>query len=137
MIHLDSGDAARERYLSLWVSGNIKAFSYSASASHKNLNRESDGQRLTRVRQVEGSLEYQMPLDFYLRMQGSVEWYDLSAGRRTNRYIKSIFGWQPNAFTQAYIGWSNRRRLDPAHELQFEQTTDRGFFAKFAYAIQF
>lgn len=86
---------------------------------------------------LEGSLGYQMPLDLYFRLQGCVDWYDGTKGRSINRYIKSIFGWQPNAFTQAYIGWSNRRKLDPAHQIAFEQTTDRGLFAKFAYAIQF
>lgn len=46
-------------------------------------------------------------------------------------------GWQPNAFTNAYLGWPGQRRRDPLALLPSERMAERGLFAKRAYAMQF
>jgi hypothetical protein len=54
-----------------------------------------------------------------------------------DKFLKAFLGWQPNAFTNAYVGWSGQRHRDPANVLPWERMVERGLFAKMAYALQF
>jgi len=54
-----------------------------------------------------------------------------------DKFLKAFVGWQPNAFTNAYVGWSGQRRRDPLAVLPSERMVERGLFAKMAYALQF
>jgi len=136
-IDLETGDAAILRRASVGANGNLSAFGYEVSAQDTRLDREADGACLIRARQVTGTAGWQLPRHFYVRTQGFVVWYDQPGHATTERYAKLLVGWQPNAFTQAYLGWSTRRKRDPLDHLEREQMTDRGLFAKVAYAFQF
>lgn len=137
-IDLATGDPARMRSASLAANGNLSALSYEVSARETRLDREADHASLVRARQTTASAGWQLPHDFYVRAQGFVVWYDRPTNRSVERYAKLLTGWQPNAFTHAYLGWSGRRRFDPqTPSLDHERLTDRGIFAKLAYAMQF
>jgi len=111
--------------------------SYQFSAQQTDLDRESDSLRLIRARELAATAIWQFPRAFYLKTQGFVVRYDGSELDTTDKYLKAFLGWQPNAFTTAYIGWSGQRRRDPLNGLPAEAMVERGLFAKFAYAIQF
>jgi hypothetical protein len=63
--------------------------------------------------------------------------YDGLEAEGVDKFLKAFLGWQPNAFTNAYIGWSGQRHRDPTATPGSERTVERGLFAKLAYAMQF
>jgi hypothetical protein len=63
--------------------------------------------------------------------------YDGSEFEGVDKYLKAFLGWQPNAFTNAYLGWSGQRHRDPLAVIPTERMVERGLFAKVAYAMQF
>jgi hypothetical protein len=134
---LATGDPARLRSLALGSEGNVSAFLYSISARQTSLDREADGLRIVRARQLNGTAGYQFPGSVYARLQAFVVRYDGRHPSSVDKYLKLLVGWQPNAFTHAYLGWSGRTRRDLALNLESERLADRGLFAKLAYAKQF
>jgi hypothetical protein len=135
---LDSGDPAHLRAWALGSDGNLSAFVYSASARVSQLSREADGSRLVRARQLTASAGYQFPRSIYAKLQTFVVRYDGLQKNTVDKYAKVLVGWQPNAFTHAYLGWSSRVQRDPTVQaLQVERLSERGLFAKLAYALQF
>ena len=117
--------------------GNLGAFAYALTGKQTALDREADGARIIRARQVSSSAAYQFPASVYARLQAFVVRYDGRDPSTVDKYLKLLLGWQPNAFTHAYLGWSGRVRRDLALNLDPERLSDRGLFAKFAYALQF
>ena len=111
--------------------------SYDLSAQKTELNRESDDLRLVRARKLATTATYQMPHAFYLKAQAFVVRYDGSEIDGVDKFLKAFVGWQPNAFTNAYLGWSGQRRQDPTAVIPSERMVERGLFAKLAYAMQF
>lgn len=135
-LDLKTGDPARFQSGALFLYGTVDSLSYNLTAQQAGLDRESDGIRLIRARELTLSGSYQFPRAFYLKTQGFIVRYDGRDPDRVDKYLKVFAGWQPNAFTQAYLGWSGQRRLDPPG-IPAERMTERGLFAKFAYAFQF
>jgi hypothetical protein len=136
-LDLGSGAPATFRSASFSSQGSVAALTYSLSAQQVLLDRESDGLRLIRARQVEATATWQLPRHFYLRGQAFLVRYDGREANTKDRFVKVYAGWQPNAFTQAYLGWSGRRTFDPLAAIAPERMTERGLFAKVAYAVQF
>lgn len=134
---LATGDPARLRILSFGSEGNVSSFLYAIGAKQSTLDREADGTRLVRARQLRGTAGYQFPGSVYARLQAFVVRYDGRDPATVDKYLKLLAGWQPNAFTHAYLGWSGRARRDPFLNLDPERLAERGLFAKLAYAWQF
>ncbi|GLH74957.1 hypothetical protein GETHLI_34590 [Geothrix limicola] len=136
-IDLSSGDPARLQ--TAWVSiyGTVGAISYNLAAQQSGLDREGDDQRLVRARELTASGSWQFPYSIYVKTQAFVVRYDGSEAEGVDKFLKGFLGWQPNAFTNAYIGWSGQRRRDPGAILPSERMIERGLFAKLAYAMQF
>ncbi|MBS1767194.1 MAG: hypothetical protein JST05_07330 [Acidobacteria bacterium] len=136
-IDLGSGAPARIRTEGFNAHGSVSDLSYQFDALQAELDRESDGLRLVRARELSATATWQFPLNIYLKSQGYVVRYDGSEANLTDKYLKAFLGWQPNAFTTAYIGWSGQRHRDPVLGLPQERLIERGLFAKVAYAFQF
>ena len=136
-IDLGSGDPAQlqTRYLSLY--GTVGSVSYNLSAQQSGLDRERDDQRLVRARELTASGSWQLPRFFYVKTQAFVVRYDGLEAEGVDKFLKAFVGWQPNAFTNAYIGWSGQRHRDPLAILPTERMVERGLFAKLGYAYQF
>jgi hypothetical protein len=136
-LELTSGDPARLRsaYLSLY--GTVGSVSYNFTGRQSALDREEDLVRLMRARELILTGSWQFPLSFYLKTQAFVVRYDGTLADGVDKFLKVFVGWQPNAFTNAYVGWSGQRRRDPLAVLPSERMVERGLFAKLAYAIQF
>lgn len=132
-----SGVPARFRTAALTSGGSFGSVAYSLEGRRFELTREADGARLVRARQLVASATWQLPAHVYLKTQSFVVRYDGLEADGTDKYLKALLGWQPNAFTGAYLGWSGQRRRDPASGLDAERMTERGLFAKVAYALQF
>lgn len=136
-IDLASGAPARIHTYAFNSHGAIKDVGYQFVAQQAELDRESDGLRLIRARELSATATWQFPRNIYVKTQGFVVRYDGSELEAVDKYLKAFLGWQPNAFTTAYIGWSGQRRRDPLGGIPAEVMVERGLFAKFAYAIQF
>lgn len=136
-IDLESGLPAQLRTLSLSSSGVISALAYSLSATQAELDQESGGQRLSRAREAVASATWQFPHSLYVKTFAYAVRYDGSEADSVDKFLKVLAGWQPNAFTNAYLGWSGQRRRDPAANILMERMVERGLFVKFAYSIQF
>jgi len=136
-IDLASGAPARLRLIGFNPQGVIGNVGYSLNALQVELDRESDGLRLIRARELSAGATWQMPRHIYLKTQAFVVRYDGSYADTTDKFLKAFLGWQPNAFTNAYIGWSGQRRRDPIANIPEERLVERGLFAKLAYAYQF
>lgn len=136
-LDLASGAPATLRTAGLSSHGGLGDVTYDATLQQAELDREADGLRLIRAREVSASGTWQLPAHFYLRTQGFVVRYDGAEADLTDKYLKVFAGWQPNAFTEAYLGWSGQRHRDPLGGLPQEAMVERGLFAKVAYAIQF
>jgi hypothetical protein len=134
---LPSGDPARLRSAALFVYGTLGSISYNLTGQQSGLDREADGLRLVRARELVASGSWQFPLSFYLKTQAFVVRYDGSEEEGVDKFLKAFVGWQPNAFTNAYLGWSGQRHRDPTAIIPSERMVERGIFAKLAYAIQF
>ncbi|HJU84696.1 MAG TPA: DUF5916 domain-containing protein [Holophagaceae bacterium] len=136
-IDLDSGVPAQLKSLYLESSGAVHNLTYDVVARRVDLDREADGLRLVRARELSASAAWQFPHNLYVKTQAFAVRYDGSELEEVDKFLKAFIGWQPNAFTQAYIGWSGQRHRDPTAILPTERMVDRGLFAKFAYAVQF
>jgi hypothetical protein len=136
-LDLASGDPARAQSAAIYLSGTVDSVSYNFTAQQSALDREEDAARLIRARELILTGSWQFPLSFYLKTQAFVVRYDGSEAEGVDKFIKAFLGWQPNAFTNAYVGWSGQRRRDPLAILPSERMVERGLFAKLAYAIQF
>jgi hypothetical protein len=136
-IDLPSGDPARLQSASLSFYGTAGSISYNLTAQQSDLNREADGLRLIRAREIVVSGSWQFPLSFYVKTQAFVVRYDGTEVESVDKFLKGFVGWQPNAFTNAYLGWSGQRHRDPAATIPSERMVERGLFAKMAYALQF
>jgi hypothetical protein len=135
-LDLASGDPARFQSASLSLYGTVSALSYNLTAKQSGLNREDNDLRLIRARQLTAAGSWQFPHAFYVKTQAFVVRYDGSEADGVNKYLKAFVGWQPNAFTNAYLGWSGQRRRDPFAVIASERMVERGLFAKLAYALQ-
>lgn len=136
-IDLASGAPARIDTVSFSSHGAIGDVCYDLSAQKTELNRESDDLLLVRARKLAATATYQMPRFFYLKAQAFVVRYGGSEIDGVDKFLKAFVGWQPNAFTNAYLGWSGQRRRDPFAILPVERMVERGVFAKLAHAMQF
>ncbi|HEX9011395.1 MAG TPA: DUF5916 domain-containing protein [Holophagaceae bacterium] len=136
-IDLASGAPARLRTTSFTSNGALGDVCYQFTAQRTDLDRESDELRLVRARKLSTTATYQMPRFFYLKAQAFVVRYDGFEFEGVDKYLKAFLGWQPNAFTNAYLGWSGQRHRDPLAVIPTERMVERGLFAKVAYAIQF
>ncbi len=135
---LSTGLPARLRVVSTGAEGAVGAFSYDASLRESVLDRETDGARIVRGRKAQLGAAMSFPGSVYVQLQGFLVRYDKPAEVwTTDRYARVIVGWQPNAFTHAYLGWSGRSQRDPDQRLEPERLAARGLFAKFSYAVQF
>ncbi|HEX7554500.1 MAG TPA: DUF5916 domain-containing protein [Geothrix sp.] len=136
-IDLSSGDPARLRSAALFVYGTAGAISYNLTGQESALDREVDDQRLIRARELVATGSWMFPLSFYVKTQAFVVRYDGTEAEGVDKFLKAFVGWQPNAFTNAYFGWSGQRHRDPLATPASERTIERGLFAKLAYAMQF
>jgi hypothetical protein len=136
-LDLASGDPAKATSAQLFLYGTVGSVSYNLSALQANLDREGDDLRLIRARELSLTGSWQLPAAFYLKTQAFVVRYDGAHAEGVDKFLKGFVGWQPNAFTNAYLGWSGQRRRDPALGIQPERMVERGLFAKVAYALQF
>jgi hypothetical protein len=136
-IDLSSGDPARLRSATLAVYGTVGSLSYNLSGQQSGLDREVDDQRLIRARELVATGSWVFPLSFYAKTQAFVVRYDGLEAEGVDKFLKAFLGWQPNAFTNAYIGWSGQRHRVLAATPASERTVERGVFAKLAYAMQF
>ena len=136
-LELASGDPARFRSAALFVYGTVGAISYNLTGQQSGLDREADHLRLIRARELTASGSWQFPRSFYVKTQAFVVRYDGTEAEGVDKFLKVFAGWQPNAFTNAYLGWSGQRRRDPLAVIASERMVERGLFAKLAYAVQF
>jgi hypothetical protein len=136
-LDLASGEPARFRSASLFFYGTVRALSYNLTAKQSGLDREDDHQHLIRARQLALTGSWQFPHAFYVKTQAFVVRYDGTLAEGVDKFLKGFLGWQPNAFTNAYVGWSGQRRRDPSAVVPTERMVERGLFAKVAYAMQF
>ena len=136
-IDLPSGDPAQFRSAALFVYGTVGSISYNLTGQESGLDREVDDLRLIRARELVLSGSWQFPRSFYVKTQAFVVRYDGTEAETVDKYLKAFLGWQPNAFTNAYLGWSGQRRRDPSAVLPSERMVERGLFGKLAYAVQF
>lgn len=136
-IDLPSGVPARSRWVSLGAGGNVAGVAYSLQAQQSELDREGDGLRLVRAREVVATGTWQLPLHIYLHTQAFVVRYDGVEQSTADKFLKAFLGWQPNAFANSYVGWSGKRRWDPVDGFPSESMVDRGIFAKLTWAFQF
>ncbi len=134
---LASGDPATFKGGTIFSGGILGSTSYNVTAQEGELDREADGQRLVRAREITLTATWQLPAAFYIKTQSFVVRYDGTEAEGVDKFLKAFVGWQPNAFTHAYVGWSGQRRRDPLAVIASERMVERGLFAKFAYAIQF
>ncbi|NWJ40699.1 MAG: hypothetical protein HXX12_06985 [Geothrix sp.] len=136
-LDLPSGDPARFRSAALYLYGTVKSLSYNLTAQEGGLDREADNRHLIRARELTASGSWQFPWSIYLKTQAFVVRYDGTEAEGVDKFLKGFLGWQPNAFTNAYLGWSGQRRRDPLSLPTSERMVERGLFAKLAYAVQF
>ncbi|WP_306590309.1 DUF5916 domain-containing protein [Geothrix sp. 21YS21S-4] len=136
-LDLESGDPAKLNSAQLFFYGTVGSVSYNLSALQSVLDREEDSRRLIRARELTATGSWQLPAFFYVKTQAFAVRYDGAHGEGVDKFLKTFVGWQPNAFTNAYLGWSGQRRRDPAALLASERMVERGLFAKLAYAMQF
>ncbi len=136
-LELASGDPARFRSAALYLYGTLGSMSYHLTGQQSALDRRADDQRLVRARELVASGSWQFPHAFYLKTQAFVVRYDGTLAEGVDKFLKAFVGWQPNAFTNAYLGWSGQRRRDPTAIIPAERMVERGLFAKAAYALQF
>lgn len=136
-LDLASGDPARFRSAALFLYGTVSALSYNLTGQQSGLDREVDALRLIRAREVVATGSWMFPLSFYVKTQAFVVRYDGTEQEGVDKFLKAFLGWQPNAFTNAYVGWSGQRHRDPSATPASERTVERGLFAKLAYAMQF
>jgi hypothetical protein len=136
-IDLTSGDPARLQSGSLSVYGTVGSISYNLTGQQSDLNREGDDLRLIRAREIVASGSWQFPWFIYVKTQAFVVRYDGTEVESVDKFLKGFVGWQPNAFTNAYLGWSGQRHRDPTAVIPSERMVERGIFAKMAYALQF
>jgi hypothetical protein len=136
-LELTSGAPARFRSAALFLYGTVSSLSYNLTGQQSGLDREGDGLRLVRARELTASGSWQFPRSFYVKTQAFVVRYDGLEAEGVDKFLKAFVGWQPNAFTNAYLGWSGQRRRDPLAVIPSERMVERGLFAKMAYAIQF
>ena len=136
-LELATGDPARFHSAALYLYGTVGSMSYNFTGQQSALDRRADDLRLVRARELVASGSWQFPRAFYLKTQAFVVRYDGTLAEGVDKFLKAFVGWQPNAFTNAYLGWSGQRRRDPTAILPSERMVERGLFAKAAYALQF
>ena len=136
-LDLDSGAPAHSHGWQAGWHGSTAGLSFNLYGQIAHLDRESDGVSLIRARELVLTATYQLPLYVYLRAQAFGVRYDGLEGQRNDNFLKAFVGYQPNAFTNCYLGWSGQRRRDPGNAIPEERMVERGLFAKLAYAIQF
>jgi hypothetical protein len=136
-LDLATGDPAKATSAQLFLYGTVASVSYNLTALQANLDREEDGARLIRARELTATGSWQLPASFYVKTQAFVVRYDGTLAEGVDKFLKAFLGWQPNAFTNAYVGWSGQRRRDPLAIVPSERMVERGVFAKLAYAMQF
>ncbi|HJW08155.1 MAG TPA: DUF5916 domain-containing protein, partial [Holophagaceae bacterium] len=136
-IDLSTGEPALIRSKTLEWAGSAASVAFDVMAKQFDLNHESDGTRLIRARELVASGTWQLPQHVYVKVQSFVVRYDGTELDGVDKYIKALVGWQPNAFSGAYIGWSGQRQRDPFAIDPEERMIERSFFAKLAWAFQF
>jgi hypothetical protein len=127
-------------------SGQVGSWTWQYSLSARSVSERATGRTAAASRSFSFRQEQALPADLFWRVQG--QWiridrpWDLNPGTATDRQVsfnvRVLTGWRPNPFTSVYLGYSQVRGtipldLDPHHE----QVTDKGLFAKAAYAIRF
>lgn len=120
------------------LNGNIAAFSYSLQGGRTQLHDEATRELILQAERVYAKGEYCFPLDLYLRAQAQLTHYLSSTTGPTRAfYLQVLAGWQPNAFTQVYIGYSQTHGTDTVMTTPQEHLMEKGLFAKASYAIRF
>ena len=120
------------------LNGNISALSYSIQGSHTQLRDDASGGLILRAQRLYTKVEYSFPFDTYLRAQAQLTRYEAPGREPTrSRYLQILAGWQPNAFTQVYLGYSQSRKTDLDLTAPREHLMVKGLFAKASYAIRF
>lgn len=134
----NTGLPARNAARNVNLNGNLAAFSYSVQGGLNQL-RDADSQALLRrARRLFAKLEYAFPFDLYARIQAQATRYETSGEETTkSRFVQILTGWQPNAFTQIYLGYSQTRGTDLDLAPPAERLLEKGLFAKAAYALRF
>jgi hypothetical protein len=93
---------------------------------------------LRRAQRLYAKLEYAFPLSLYLHLQAQSTRYEAAGAEITHsRFLQVLTGWQPNAFTQVYLGYSQKRGTDLDLSPVAERLLEKGLFAKAAYAVHF
>ena len=120
------------------LSGSLSAFSYGLQGGLSQLHDEATGSLLRRARRVYAKAEYAFPFSIYLRLQAQATRYDYpDASSVGSQFLQLLSGWQPNAFTHVYLGYSQARRTDLAFEPPMERLMEKGLFGKVSYAVRF
>jgi hypothetical protein len=136
-IDLASGVPAQLNQARVRWGGSALDIAFTLEGRQSELLRESDALRLVRAREAVASATWQFPRHLYLKLQTFAVRYDGTETEGVDKFLKAFLGWQPNAFTGAYLGWSGQRNRDPLAIDPTERMVQRGLFAKLAYALQF
>ena len=120
------------------LNGNFFGFSYSLQGALNQLRDEASQGLIQRARRLYAKAEYAFPLNLYLRVQGQVTRYEAPGLDPTrSRFVQLLAGWQPNAFTQVYLGYSQARRTDLDLASPTERLMEKGLFGKASYSLRF
>lgn len=135
--NLRTGEPSHYRAVALAADGAVGPLTYGGALRENTLDRDRDGSRTVRARSVDISAGMMFPGNIYAQFQGFVVRYTYPTLENVDRYSRVVVGWQPNAFTHAYLGWAGRTMKVPEWGVDPERIVNRGIFAKFAYAVQF
>ena len=134
----NTGLPARYSSRNVTFSGNIRAVSYSVQGGQNQLQNADAAVLLRRARRLYAKVEYAFPLAFYARIQAQTTSYE-TPGQvpDRSRFLQVLAGWQPNAFTQVYLGYSQARRTALDLMSPAERLMEKGLFGKVSYAVRF
>ncbi len=120
------------------LDGNVAALSYSIQGGGTTLRDDASGTLILRAQRLYTKVEYSFPFDTYLRAQAQLTRYEAPGQAPTrSHYLQFFAGWQPNAFTQVYLGYSQSRKTDLNLTAPLERLIEKGLFGKASYAIRF
>jgi len=133
-----TGLPARSGSRNVNLNGNVGATSYSVQWGLNQLRDVDSAALLRRAQRLYAKLEYAFPLSLYLHLQAQSTRYEAAGAEITHsRFLQVLTGWQPNAFTQVYLGYSQKRGTDLDLSPVAERLLEKGLFAKAAYAVHF
>jgi hypothetical protein len=127
---------ARETIKQLVATYNFKALTLIVNMKTDELHDAESGELNLDAHRYFAALNLAMPWDFYVRetWQNVDEFRPILSGfRKTTSYGQAILGWQPTAFTNCYLGYTQNRVRD--FSVPFEGVGER-FFGKMSYSIR-